>query len=184
MSNFVNDEKVLQIVADSEKNISLVDDYIFALNNSADIVREICMKARFFLPYIDSSLSLTLDSVWNADENMRVIQSIDLLELEIDNLRDCLLELIGINTDIENTFEQIQQYRRNIEAVFLDNDNTNFEKKEDYMSPVIEKEDVVDAIERNFSSNRDITNDFSNEVYRQLYNDISNGSFYNGGSQL
>ena len=172
MNSFVDDVKVLEIVEDGNKYISSVDEYVLMLQNSLDVVRELCLKVQAFLPYINSSITLNLDNVWNVDENRQILQDVDLLEREVDNLREYLLQLFNLNSDIENIFDQIQQYRNDIETVFANEGSGLLVQNNENSEPIIKKADVMGAIENSFSNNRDLTNNFSNEVYRQIYNDV------------
>ena len=182
MNSFVDDVKILEIVEDGNKYISSVDEYVLMLQNSLDIVRELCLKVQAFLPYINSNITLNLDNVWNVDENRQILQDVDLLEREVDNLRDYLLQLFNLNSDIENIFDQIQQYRNNIEAIFANNGRSMVDQNIVNNESVIKKEEVVSAVENSISNNRDLNNNFRNEVYRQLYNDIIKDN--SGGDNL
>ena len=167
MNSFVNDEKVLEIVGDGDKYISSVDEHILFLKNSVDIVRELCLKAQSFQPYVSKDVSLTLDNVWNIDENKQILLNVESLETEIDNLRDNLLEFMNLNSDIEGMFEQIQQYRKDIESVF--GFSSVGKGSNNDVSPVVSEDKAREAIEEQFVQNRNVTDYFNEEVSRQVY---------------
>ena len=175
MNNFVNDEKVLQIVTDSDKYISSVDEHILLLKNAADVIKELCLKAQTFLPLSNSDVSLNFSSIWNVERNAQILQNVDLLDSEIDELRDKLLEFINLNSNVEDLFEQIQQYRSDIEDVFASDSVSNVTSDNVEVAPVIDKEEVLGAI-GNILANKDLNNKVNSDVYHKIYDDVVNVS--------
>ena len=181
MSSSTVDTQILKEFSDN----SIHDMFVIANNiekyeKSLELLKELCLKLE---KYNDTKILISETQKdpnhrWKITGNKELLASIEKIELSLSELNTNMEQLDPIISNIDTTKDDLKDQIKKIEETL--SSGIIIEKKNDIInnfnndSIVINKTDVINSIDQNFINNRNLTNNFNQELYNRINKEISN----------
>ncbi len=175
------DTEILSKVTDNGiHDMFVLSNNVSNLEKSLDLLKSLCIKIEKYdnsYVLLDNNNNIKKTSnMWKINGYSEILKSITKIENLIKQLNSKIETLDPLISNIDTTKEDIEDYLNKIEDTLSAG---IIEKSKNIVSDTfnntyIDKADVINSIENNFTTNREITNNFNQELYNRLNNEIVN----------
>ena len=181
MSESTIDTEIMQEFGDN----SIHDMFILANNISdfektTELLKDLCHKIeKYDNTYVlldNNNKIIKTSNKWKITGYQNILKTIEEIEIKVKELNNKIEALDPLTSNVDTSKEEINKKIDKIEETLaggliekkaLDN---NFNP--DNMH--IDKTEVINSIENNFTTNREITNNFNQELYNRINKEIVN----------
>ena len=181
-SHYVDEKGMFESVDVIIKDVESVDSCVIDIRNDIDRVKELCVQLKKYdrslvdindLIYDFEDTSLNQMYCWMISGEDKIEDYMGTLEFDLNELDERIYSFKHYIKTLSDRAFETALYAKKIESIFLDSSNDDVSYNDNNSeNPSFSKEQVLASIENQFKNNRDLNQQFNNEVSRGVYDKI------------
>lgn len=178
-SHYVDEKGMFESVDVIIKDVESIDSCVIDIRNDIDRVKELCVQLKKYdrslvdindLIYDFEDTSLNQMYCWMISGEDKIEGYMGTLEFDLNELDERIYSFKHYIKTLSDRAFETGLYAKKIESIFLDSSSDDVSYNDNNSeNPSFSKEQVLASIENQFKNNRDLNQQFNNEVSRGVY---------------